>query len=107
MMISAERRELITAALRVHVEGLPRGSFKTDALALVAEFEAGWRFRQLLEHVVYGPTQGACLTCGSEPGANAASCDGCAWILEVLEALADAGQNAKDATPPASNGEGT
>lgn len=53
-----------------------------------------YTLRQLLQRAVDGLTQGACFTCGSEPGTNI-DCAGCLWVRDAQHAL----KSEADASP--------
>lgn len=99
--MTSERRKWVIDALRIHVDGLPSGSFKDDTLTVINELTSppapsGWQQRiAAIEPWVNrnGPYDVVCYFCRSTRSVNSPTSQqhepDCLW------------QNAVDALPPA------
>lgn len=81
----ATRQKLATYSNAL-ADAMDRGiGFQDQAEQLARERE---RLEKIVKRAVDGLSQGACLTCGAEPGCNI-DCPGCLWIADAAAALAE------------------
>lgn len=74
-------------ATQLEVDG--RGAFYAESMANARLMVTAPDLLEVCRSALAGLSQGACLTCGAEPGCNI-DCPGCAWVTKAEAAIAKA-----------------